>query len=147
LIEAATNHDYKTRRDAISVLKELYSGDAEVKAAIVRGEKIFDATALTVQLEDRQPGPSVKADLILRAARSDDPAVQAVARKKTDDLFGEANEQILMQGRKDPDPRVRAMAITALGGQLFGDDEAKHAVQEALKDKSALVRRAAIEKV
>lgn len=146
LIEAATSNDYKTRRDVIALLRELYPGDAEAAAAIARGEKMFDATALTVQLQDRQGGPTVKADLILRAARSDDPAVQAVAKKKTDDLFGEANEQILMEGRKDPDPRVRAMAIWALGGRLFGDHEAEQAVQEALKDPSPLVRRAAIER-
>ena len=146
LIEAATSNDYKTRRDVIALLRELYPGDPEAKAAIVRGEKMFDATALTVQLQDRQGGPTVKADLILRAARSDDPAVQAVARKKTDDLFGEANEQILMEGRKDPDPRVRAMAIWALGGRLFGGHDAERAVQAAIEDKSPLVRRAAIER-
>lgn len=146
LLEAAASNDYKTRRACISLLRELYPGDAQAKATIARGEKMFDATALTGQLQERQGGPTVKADLILRAARSDDPAVLAVARKKTDDLFGPANEQILMEGRKDPDPRVRAMAIRALGGWQFGDHEAEHAVQDALKDSSPLVRRAAIEK-
>jgi HEAT repeat protein len=146
LIEAATSNEYLIRRNSIALLRELYPGDAQAKAAIARGEKIFDATALEGQFKERGPGPSAKADLILRAARSDNPAVQAVAREKTDDLFGETNEQILMEGRKDPDPRVRAMAIWALGGQSFGGREAEHAVQEALKDKSQLVRRAAIER-
>lgn len=146
LIEAATSNEYLIRRNSIALLRELYPGDAQAKAAIARGEKIFDATALEGQFKERGPGPSAKADLILRAARSDNPAVQAVAREKTDDLFGEANEQILMEGRKDPDPRVRAMAIWALGDQSFGGREAEHAVQEALKDKSPLVRRAAIQR-
>ncbi|MHB8995539.1 MAG: HEAT repeat domain-containing protein [Armatimonadota bacterium] len=146
LIEAATSNEYLIRRNSTALLRELYPGDAQAKAAIARGEKIFDASALEGQFKERGPGPSAKADLILRAARSDDPAVQAVAREKTDDLFGEANEQILMEGRKDPDPRVRAMAIWALGDQSFGGREAERAVQEALKDKSPLVRRAAIQR-
>lgn len=144
LIEAATSSDYKTRRNAIPLLRELYPGDAQVKAAIKRGEAIFDAQTLTVQFKERY-GPAVKADLLIRAAKSDDPAVQAVARDFTSDVFGDANEVILMKARKDPDPRVRAMAIRILGGWQFGRD-AEKAVQEALEDKSPLVRRAAIEK-
>lgn len=144
LIEAATSSDYKTRRNAIPLLRELYPGDAQVKAAIKRGEAIFDAQTLTVQFKERY-GPAVKADLLIRAATSDDPAVQAVARDFTDDVSGDANEEILMKARNDPDPRVRAMAVRMLGGRYFGGD-AEKAVQEALKDKSPLVRRAAIEK-
>ncbi|MEN6641073.1 MAG: HEAT repeat domain-containing protein [Armatimonadia bacterium] len=144
LIEAATSSDYKTRRNAIPLLGELYPGDAQVKAAIKRGEAIFDAQTLTVQFKERY-GPAVKADLLLRAAKSSDPAVQAVARDFTDDVSGDANEEILMKARKDPDPRVRAMAIRTLGERYSGSD-AEKAVQEALKDKSPLVRRVAIEK-
>lgn len=146
LIEAATSNEYRVRRNCISLLRELYPGDIQAKAAIARGEKIFDATALKEQLDERGPGPSTKADLILRGARSDNPAVQAVAREESDDLSGKANEQILMEARKDPDPRVRAMAVWALGNRYFGGREAEKAVQDALEDKSPLVRRAAIER-
>lgn len=145
LIEAATSKDYYERKAAISLLRELYSADTEAQAAIRRGEKIFDATALEAQLRERGGGPTLKADLLLRAARSDDPALHAVAAEAIDGLSGDENQRVLMAGLDDSTPRVRALAVRALGSWRF-DRDAERAVQDALMDSSPLVRRAAIQK-
>lgn len=143
LIKAATSPDYHVRRNVVPLLRELYPTDATAMAAAKRGEAMYDAERLKVEVQERRGKRVPAADLVLRGARTDNVALRTTAEESVDELFLDGDFDILAKGIKDPDPRVRAMAALALGSNLL-QRKGEQLLRQAMKDKSPLVRRAAV---
>ncbi len=144
LIAAATHPDYRIRRGAIAVLRELYPTDPQARDAAQKGAVIFDAATLEAMVEERREAGKPRADLALRAIRQGGSVpLRVSAEKLLAHLSLDAEREILLGARNDPDARVRAAAIAGLTNPYLRG-RTHEAMAEALTDKSPLVRRAAL---
>ena len=144
LIAGAVGSDYKLRRVAIPLIRQLYPGDHLALAAADRGEAIFDASTFSTQLEEARDSDRPRAEVLLHAYRVGTPTMIAVADDALREPLGRGDEEVYESALHDSNDRVRLAAVKGLGDQWSHGNTEKQML-EAMRDSSPAIRKAALE--